>query len=108
MEEADIMLQPKAFMISFLLFACVGLWSSGQASVQQDIPADTVITLERTGCFGSCPIYKLTIVADGSVAFEGRDYVRSRKMAGRITREQLRELISAFEEIDFSSSQFQT
>ena len=37
---------------------------------------DFSVTLERVGCLGSCPDYKVTILADGSVEYEGRAYVR--------------------------------
>lgn len=33
---------------------------------------DLLITLERSGCYGSCPAYKLTIAGDGRVVFESR------------------------------------
>lgn len=33
------------------------------------------ITLERIGCLGSCPDYKITIRANGAVRYEGRAYV---------------------------------
>ncbi len=32
-------------------------------------------TLERTACFGTCPIYRVTITADGKVVFEGIRFV---------------------------------
>jgi hypothetical protein len=34
------------------------------------------ITLETTGCLGSCPIYSLTLRRDGSIVYEGKGYVR--------------------------------
>jgi len=37
---------------------------------------ETVITLERTTCYGTCPSYELAILGDGTVTFEGRQYVR--------------------------------
>jgi hypothetical protein len=40
------------------------------------MPKDFSITLERIGCLGSCPDYKVTIRADGSVVYEGRYYVK--------------------------------
>lgn len=40
-------------------------------------PAATdAITLERTGCFGSCPAYRLTVFGDGKVEYQGRDCVK--------------------------------
>jgi hypothetical protein len=38
--------------------------------------AEPRITLERSACFGACPVYTLTIDADGSVTFDGREHVR--------------------------------
>jgi Domain of unknown function (DUF6438) len=35
-------------------------------------------TLERTACFGWCPVYKLTIFRDGVVEYDGDDYVKTR------------------------------
>jgi len=42
------------------------------------LPDDTEIMLQRTGCLGTCPEYKLTIRANGSVVYEGRNYVHSK------------------------------
>ncbi len=43
-------------------------------------PDDTPvsISLERTVCFGFCPSYIVTLLADGSVTFEGREYVKTK------------------------------
>jgi hypothetical protein len=61
-----------------------------------------VITLERGACFGSCPVYKLTIYDDGTVEYEGKEFVRLRSKAkGQITQEALQELIREFEKIDY-------
>jgi uncharacterized protein DUF6438 len=42
------------------------------AAAQDD---ESVITLERTPCFGACPIYAVTIHADGSVEYDGKRFV---------------------------------
>lgn len=34
------------------------------------------VELQRTGCYGSCPAYTVTIKSDGSVIFEGKDHVQ--------------------------------
>ena len=51
----------------------VALFSAAQTGSVAD---DFSITLERVGCVGSCPDYKVTILANGSVEYEGRAYVR--------------------------------
>jgi hypothetical protein len=41
-----------------------------------DVPLDQVtISLERQGCFGSCPGYKVTVRGNGRATYEGRGYV---------------------------------
>lgn len=46
--------------------------SDGIAST---VDARTVITLERSYCFGMCPVYSLTIGGDGTVTYQGTRYV---------------------------------
>ncbi len=41
----------------------------------QGSPADSAVTLERTDCFGTCPVYKVTIHGDGKVEYSGTQYV---------------------------------
>jgi hypothetical protein len=70
----------------------------------QAIPKDTTITLERTECFGSCPSYKLTVSADGAVSFTGKKNVKTVGNAqSRINPKQMKQLVAAFERIDYFS-----
>ena len=46
------------------------------------LPDDTLITLERTQCFGECPVYSVSIDARGNVVYQGKEFVR---VAGRRT-----------------------
>lgn len=41
----------------------------------QDSKANAVITLERTACFGSCPIYTVSVLEDGTVLYNGEKFV---------------------------------
>jgi hypothetical protein len=36
--------------------------TAAHAWQQPDVPADTIISLQRTSCFGPCPVYTVTIV----------------------------------------------
>ena len=61
-----------------------------------------VITLERTACYGTCPVYKLTIYDDGTVEYEGLEFVKKTgKAQGQITKDALEDLIREFEKIDY-------
>jgi hypothetical protein len=39
-------------------------------------PIEEAISLERTPCFGQCPVYRITVTAGGAVTYEGRANVR--------------------------------
>lgn len=73
---------------------------------------DTVITLGRTMCFGTCPAYMVTINGQGEVVFEGSKMVRENGKViaqplgtknSRINQEQLQQIIAEFEKINFLS-----
>ena len=69
-------------------------------SVPKDVSPVTVITMQRTECFGTCPVYKLTIFADGRVRYEGSKHVKKKgKAESHISRQKLQELIDEFENI---------
>jgi len=64
--------------------------------------ADVTITLERTACFGTCPVYKLTITGNGTVVYEGRDFVEVKgEQTSSISTAQVQDLVAAFEQADF-------
>lgn len=59
--------------------------------------ARVLATLERTACFGTCPVYRVTVYSDGRVEWEGREFVKVRgKAAGRLDAAGLRKLREAF------------
>ena len=93
-------------MLHFLLLMSLWLGPSVEARRAVDAPPVNkparrqVITLERTICFGTCPIYKLTIFSDGRVRYEGKKYVKKIGVAqGRISRRNLEELVLQFNNI---------
>ncbi|SRR6266545_2439426 len=85
--------------------SCHGVSYSGQTAIPQNVPQDLMITLERTSCFGICPVYKLTITADGAVVFEGRRNVKQEGTTIRsaISQERLKQLMAEFDRVRFFS-----
>jgi putative hemolysin len=64
--------------------------------------ATVIISLERTPCFGTCPVYKLTITGDGIVVYEGRDFVAVKgQQTSSISTAQVQDLVNAFEQANF-------
>src|SRR5574341_1232122 len=87
-------------ILSLLLAACGG---TSQATPTPDYAA-VVITLERTACFGSCPIYKLTIYGGGRVEYEGERFVAvTGKQTSTISAGQVEELVKAFDAANYFS-----
>src|SRR6187431_779900 len=101
------------WLLTCLLLVCLAgcgkkKLPSDTTSVDQPHPPDTIpgaqaiATLERTGCYGECPVYRLTVNSDGSVVYVGTRWV---KVLGRqvykISEAQLAELQTAFERANF-------
>jgi hypothetical protein len=62
----------------------------------------TKITLERTTCYGTCPAYRLTLQPNGSVFYEGKDYVREKgRRTGRIAPEAFQKIVAKAAAIRF-------
>jgi len=71
--------------------------------VKQKDPDDS-ITLERTACFGTCPVYKLTIASDGTVTFQGERSTKTNGTAvGHINVADFRRLKDDFAQINYFS-----
>lgn len=75
-----------------------------EQSPSPSIPQDTLITLERTGCYGRCPSYKLIIFGDGIIIYDGETSVKTKGVVrGTVSQDQLKQLISEFEKVDYFS-----
>jgi hypothetical protein len=60
------------------------------------------ISLERTQCFGDCPIYKVTVTGDGTVFWHGEGYVKTKGSAvAQVAPEKVRTLFEAFRKAEF-------
>lgn len=60
------------------------------------------VTLERTGCFGTCPAYMVTIHRSGRVVFTGRQHVRAKGVrSGRVSALGFAALVKKVDEINF-------
>jgi len=87
-------------------------WLMGKVGDDDGIPtkkaiddsSSAVITLERTICYGTCPIYKITIFGDGRVQYVGERFVRiAGTRSAKISKEKVHQLIDIFQKAGFSS-----
>jgi hypothetical protein len=62
---------------------------------------DFQVVLERFGCFGTCPVYSLTITGDGRVTFEGKEYTRVKGTAtAKLDKVTILELVREVKKAD--------
>jgi hypothetical protein len=66
-------------------------------AVAPPVSHEVMATLERTACYGWCPVYTLTIHRDGRVEYHGEEFVKQRgSAAAELTPGQIDELDRAF------------
>ena len=54
------------------------------------LESPVLASLERTACFGFCPVYTVTVHADGSVDYHGERFVVTQgDQSGQLTAEQM-------------------
>lgn len=62
---------------------------------------DIEIDLERTACFGSCPIYTLELYGDGTVVFKGKSFVERGLHVVHVPPSRVRDLARGLERAGF-------
>ena len=75
-----------------------------QRTLNQSQPASpqVALTLERTACFGFCPIYKLTVYGNGKVVYEGKRFVKvTGTRTTTISQTAVRKLIADFQKLNY-------
>jgi hypothetical protein len=65
-------------------------------------PTDFSISLSRSGCFGSCAAYSVTIHGDGSVSYKGTRFVSIEgERVAHISPQAVRQLLDRFRDANF-------
>lgn len=90
-------------MVKLKLLGLLTLLILSAATINaQDTNAPVVVTLERTACFGTCPVYTVTILEDGTVIYNGADHVAvTGEQITSIEPETVAALVAAFEEAGY-------
>jgi uncharacterized protein DUF6438 len=89
-----------------LLAACVKREAvpAPAGSAQAEPGVHPTITLERTACFGSCPVYRVSVTDSGAVTYQGKEHVRRTGDANaRIPPTQVAALLSEIEQSGYFS-----
>jgi hypothetical protein len=84
-----------------ILSAC-----GGDDQANTAVPADFSVTLQRTVCFGACPVYTASVDASGRVQYDGTRCVAVLgHQESHLSQGRLRALMAAFSDIDFFALQ---
>jgi len=68
--------RPAIAMLGALV--AIGASACTARDTAADAPRSVSITMERTPCFGRCPVYRLDLDGAGKVVYEGRGFVKER------------------------------
>jgi len=89
-----------SFAFAILLGTTIGLGAYG--GTDHGVPKDFHVTLQRGACFGTCPIYRVSIASDGTVSYDGQRFVRvTGHRTRKISQKKVRQLYHAFMRADF-------
>jgi len=84
----------NAFMLG------TALLTQGQAK----LPPITEVTLQRTPCFGTCPVYKVTLRPNGTLSYHGELFVsRKGNFTAKYWSHDFVRLASAIDAVHFDS-----
>lgn len=62
----------------------------------------TLVTLERKPCYGTCPVYKVSVTGDGAVVWDGRANVDSMgRKSARLDADHVTALVRLFDDAQF-------
>lgn len=87
------------FLLLLILLSTYFFNASGQ---NEKTNKKELITMERGACFGSCPIFKITIFCDGKAIYEGERFVeKTGKYEKKLSKQEINNLIKQFRKADF-------
>jgi hypothetical protein len=68
----------RVILASALLYGCTPnrVPAPAERPDRSPAPAGEALSLERTACFGRCPVYRISVTPAGAVTYEGRANVR--------------------------------
>ena len=93
-------MRKASFVFGMLLATAIGL--AAYAGTARGVPKDFHVTLQRGACFGTCPVYRVSIASDGAVSYDGRRFVRvTGHRTRKISKKKVRQLYRAFMRADF-------
>ena len=79
------------------------LISIGACKSAKKLPKTVSIYFQQTACFGACPIHKMTIGTNGSIAYEGERFTKKLgSYSKQLDEKETKELFDLFEKQDWN------
>src|SRR5205814_1639327 len=110
-EEIVMKLHPASTAFLICLLSLIVAITAFAFTKQQDLQLTgltdgelkaVVIQFERTGCYGNCPAYILTIYGDGRAEYEGKNNVKQTgRKEDRIEAADVKRIVSEFDKAGF-------
>ncbi len=74
------------------------------SQTQQKDKTELYLSMKRSGCYGRCPIYNLTVQPNGNIIFEDKDYTETiGKAESKLSEDKRNQLITEIEKANFFS-----
>ncbi|MEO7580852.1 MAG: DUF6438 domain-containing protein [Massilia sp.] len=87
-----------------VLFAAGADAAPATTGAVQAAPDFDAVSMRRSACYGSCPVYSIRIEANGDVTFTGEKYVRVKGVhKSTISRDDVARLAAAFRQAQFAT-----
>jgi len=87
----------------FFIAACLSCKTSKKGKPNYE---SSVITMEKTACYGKCPVYTITIYGTGKAEYEGRKNVKKLgKYQMQLNPDETLKIFKAFDASNFSDFQ---
>ena len=91
-------------LAALVLFGSIALADSSVP--EKGAASPPIVSLARTACYGRCPIYKVTVLRDGTVLWEGERFVQvTGKVTAKLPAAAMTDLGKAFARADFFALQ---
>ena len=96
------MLFLKLSLLNTFLLAVCGILALQTAGYSQTKESKLILTMERTGCLGRCPVYTLNIQSNGKLVFNGlRNTETHGKTEINLSKEKTNQIINEINKAKF-------
>ena len=91
----------KNYLLVFILFFCSCFNLTKQKELQSH---KKIISLEKTACFGRCPVFNIVIYNNGECLYNGMKFVKkSGEYNLKINKQEINKILSQAKEIGFDN-----